>query len=514
MAHRYIVKVRDKLKGLKRRTGWKWKLGVALAGALLVIGLIWFLAMPLPQNYETDIPLFARAYAVTPVSCDCLGNAAGKISLRFTALEPAQTVSPAYTVSEVYGLAKTVVTFENVAKINGQFHYAEIVGSPLIDSIDYYIKNGQFILEINRKGPYLPAKIESAGALLTVTLPAATENYPVISGQKPADNSAAFPALHPISFDAALSSPLKSAAVFFQGAPVGFTTADTGGNNYHFSFDETLKIDTDYTVKAIISDDQGRTSVSAWTFTGQIPSAAILGKDRFKYLGWWGEINSDGVTVRKGMALASDKVGTLSSANRVKVLKEVYGDWINGVNLWYQIDGGMYPGAYIFSDYVTPMEQPSPPQKFDIPEGVAPSDKWIDVDLAKKVLTLFDYDKPVFATYISPGRPENPTETGTYRVWYKLAKAEMKGGPPLHSYRYDLKNIPWVMFYNYDYAIHGTYWHDKFGTPQSAGCTNMTQGDAKYIFDNTLPAIPAGQQGVFSRGADGLGAGTVVHNHE
>jgi hypothetical protein len=66
------------------------------------------------------------------------------------------------------------------------------------------------------------------------------------------------------------------------------------------------------------------------------------------------------------------------------------------------------------------------------------------------------------------------------------------------------------MFYNNDYAIHGTYWHDNFGTPQSAGCTNMTQGDAQYIFENTLPVIPKGKIGGFSKD---LGPGTVVHNH-
>jgi len=193
------------------------------------------------------------------------------------------------------------------------------------------------------------------------------------------------------------------------------------------------------------------------------------------------------------------------------VIKEVYGDWVDGKNLWYQIDGGVYPGAYVFSEYVMPMVQPAPPEKFIIPDGINSGQKWIDVNLTKKVLTLFDYDKPMFVTYISPGRDENPTEPGAYRVWYKLTKADMKGGPPLHTYRYHLKNIPWVMYYNYDYAIHGTYWHDKFGMPQSAGCTNMTQGDAKYIFDNTLPTIPDDKKSVFSTDAN---LGTVVFNHE
>jgi hypothetical protein len=200
----------------------------------------------------------------------------------------------------------------------------------------------------------------------------------------------------------------------------------------------------------------------------------------------------------------------------VKVIKEVFGQWIDGKNLWYQIDGGAYAGAYVFSDLVTPITQPAPPENFSIPKEVAKNEKWIDVDLTKKILTLFDYDTPIFCTYIAPGREENPTQTGTFRVWYKLVKAEMQGGPPLHAYRYDLKNIPWVMYYNYSYAIHGTYWHDKFGTRQSAGCTNMTQGDAKYIFENTLPQIPDGKTEAFARNkpGSGYGTGTVVYNHE
>jgi len=90
----------------------------------------------------------------------------------------------------------------------------------------------------------------------------------------------------------------------------------------------------------------------------------------------------------------------------------------------------------------------------------------------------------------------------------------MRGQPPLHNYYYDLKNIPWTMFYNYDYALHGTYWHDKFGTPQSAGCTNMTQGDAKYIFDHTLPLLPQNKESIFARDQNNNGTGTIVYNHE
>ena len=86
----------------------------------------------------------------------------------------------------------------------------------------------------------------------------------------------------------------------------------------------------------------------------------------------------------------------------------------------------------------------------------------------------------------------------------------MQGGPPVVSYRYDLPNVPWVMYYSGAYGIHGTYWHDKFGTQQSAGCTNLTQGDAKFIFEKTLPIMPANKASVISSDSN---PGTVVYNH-
>ncbi|MFZ3074359.1 MAG: L,D-transpeptidase family protein [Minisyncoccales bacterium] len=516
MTHPRTTKIRNKLARLKYHIGRKERIGIAAAGAVLIFGAVWWAALHLPRNYETDIPEQPRSYIVSPIACGYSRETANLISLRFKPAEPAIENMPAHKIEEIDSEAKTVITFNDVSEIDGQFSYEEIVDSPLIDSIDCDIKDGDLVIEINRKGAYLPARVEIQNSRAIIILEPATKDYPIISNQKPADNSAAFPALHPISFDAALSDPLKNALVFFQGKPANFAATSAAGNNYHFSFSEILEINRDYTVKAIITDNQNRTTVSTWTFTGQIPGAAALGKDRFKYLGWWGQINSNGVAVRKGFAITSDKIGTLSSANRVKILKEVYGDWVDGKNLWYQIDGGMYAGAYVFSDYVTPMAQPLPPQNFSIPEKVKIGEKWIDVDLTEKILTLFDYDKPVFATYISPGRSENPTQTGTYRIWYKLAKAKMQGGPPLHSYQYNLENIPWTMYYNYDYAIHGTYWHDRFGTAQSAGCTNMTQGDAKFIFENTLPELPEGQEEVFAREKPnvGYGTGTVVYNHD
>ena len=520
MAFRHL-KIKDSSSSFRKnlRTFFKIILAVAFGAFIIAIPKLLDREIQVPLQ---QIPVGAKTYSVSPSSCSYEPSAGTRIEFKFKLSGNAEQLTPQYSLLEIPEKGMTIAAFEKTSDLVGEFNYDDIIGNPLVGLLNYYIKDGRLIVEITRRGNYLPAKVATQGTTVAIILPPGNQNFPAIINQKPANNSAAFPALHPVSFDAVLNGSLKNAYVFFNNKPTQFTTITNATSTdetaatstYSFTFEKELKLDTDYTVKAIVTDNSGRTSVASWTFTGQIPSAVILGKDRFKYLGWWGQIAASGVTVRKGPGVSFEKAGALSSAERVKVLEEVFGEWVDGKNLWYKIDGGKYAGNYVFSDYVTPMAQPVPPVEFKIPEGVNTGDNWIDVDLTKKILTLFDYDKPLFATYIASGRAENPTRTGTYRVWYKLKKAEMQGGPPLHSYRYDLKNIPWTMFYNYDYAIHGTYWHDRFGSQQSAGCTNMTQGDAKYIFDNTLPVIPEGKEGVFARGNDGKGTGTVVYNHE
>lgn len=469
-------------------------------------------------KYPPALPEFAGSYQAKPLSLHCAKNSGEQIKFGFEPSENSVSKIPDFFVTQEAQTATTTIEFNNVSQPVGQFLYDQVINCPLIGRIENKIINGRLVVTIARQGADVPATVTANGFMVTITLPAGDENFPKIDRQKPDPDSAAFPALRTISFHVAATGTLGKLNVSVNGETVNATSTLAADNDYLVQFPYQIKKDTDYSVEAIARDGQGRTTIASWTFEGQIPSEAVLGKDRFKFLGWWGRINADGIAVRKEANSGSDKLGTLSSINSVKVLKEVYGQSLPSAdgsyanNLWYQIDGGKYPGGYIFSEFITPIEQPKAPASPLRPAQVATGDNWIDVDLTKKIFTLFAFsNEPLMVTYISPGRPENPTQTGTFNVWYKLYKAEMKGGPPLHSYIYDLKNIPWVMFYNSDYALHGTYWHDRFGTQQSAGCTNMTQGDAKFVFDHTKPTIPDGQEGVFSTAAN---PGTVVHNHD
>lgn len=209
-------------------------------------------------------------------------------------------------------------------------------------------------------------------------------------------------------------------------------------------------------------------------------------KRQWQYLGWWGTVNQSYVPTMTEPDSSSRRLGYLYKANTVKIL-DMKKDEVG--NLWYKIDGGMYPGSYVNSNYISAISQPAPTKELVMPNGVNEDDYWIDVNIAKNILTLYKYDQAIMATYVATGLKESPTVYGLYHVWYKLDKTRMTGGPPLAVHAYDLANVPWVMYYKGSFAIHGTYWHDNFGSQRSAGCTNVTQGDAKYIYDLTDPVL-------------------------
>ena len=83
---------------------------------------------------------------------------------------------------------------------------------------------------------------------------------------------------------------------------------------------------------------------------------------------------------------------------------------------------------------------------------------------------------PVFSTLVSTGVPRTPTVIGRFAIRYKLPRQHMRGPG------YSLPNVPWVMYFYRNYAIHGTYWHNAFGRPMSHGCVNMRVRDARWLY--------------------------------
>ena len=112
---------------------------------------------------------------------------------------------------------------------------------------------------------------------------------------------------------------------------------------------------------------------------------------------------------------------------------------------------------------------------------VPDEDKWIRVDLSEQLAVAYRKDQPVRAFVISSGLPRTPTVRGEFRIITKVSEQTMYGGQG--AYYYNLPGVKWVQYFYGDYSFHGTYWHSNFGEPMSHGCINMTNADAKWLFD-------------------------------
>ena len=140
---------------------------------------------------------------------------------------------------------------------------------------------------------------------------------------------------------------------------------------------------------------------------------------------------------------------------------------------------------------ITPTETPSPTptattqtnpsaiEKFKValPSELEESDeRWIDINLSEQTLYAIEGENIVDTFVVSTGRNGYPTVTGEYRIWVKVPLQAMSGPG------YYIQDVPWVMYFYQSYGIHGTWWHNNFGTPMSAGCVNMTIDDAKWMY--------------------------------
>jgi hypothetical protein len=173
---------------------------------------------------------------------------------------------------------------------------------------------------------------------------------------------------------------------------------------------------------------------------------------------------------------------------------------------YYETDEGWW-----LRDIDCTVTEPGPP-----PKDLAPGEKWIDVNLTRQSLVAFEGDKPVFATIISSGRHDdtNPakdhrTRAGDFRVREKHISATMDNDTATDG-PYSIEDVPWIMYFDGSTALHGAFWHSKFGHERSHGCVNMTPHDAHELFGWVGPSLPDGWHGVHATEAN-QGTRVIVH---
>lgn len=126
------------------------------------------------------------------------------------------------------------------------------------------------------------------------------------------------------------------------------------------------------------------------------------------------------------------------------------------------------------------------------PKYLGKIERWIDVDLDNQILVAFEGELPVYATMVSSGAKDAPTETGIYRMWLKESESDMKGLNGEDPY--SVATVPWTQFYSPErgLALHTAYWHDQFGVRRSRGCLNLAPRDARWLYFWSEPQVPPG----------------------
>lgn len=152
----------------------------------------------------------------------------------------------------------------------------------------------------------------------------------------------------------------------------------------------------------------------------------------------------------------------------------------------------------------------------DLPSFAASTKRWIDISILGQTMVLYEGQKAMYVTAISTGRdglgdPKNTFSTvrGTFKIREKHVTTTMDSHEV--GNKFELRDVPWVEYFEKGYAIHAAPWHDNYGNPRSHGCINLSPIDARRVFMWTDPPLPADWHAVYS--SELTGEGTVVHIH-
>lgn len=201
----------------------------------------------------------------------------------------------------------------------------------------------------------------------------------------------------------------------------------------------------------------------------------------------------------------------------------------------------------------------------EFPPAANQGEKWIEVSIENQTLVLWEGKKPVYATLVSTGQdglgdPKTTKSTvrGTFRIRTKhvtatmdsngeesegeeavsekgegpkgrakkepkakqeVPKEEAKGASKDEAGKavrrgqgtFELRDVPWIQYFEHGYALHAAYWHDVFGVARSHGCINLSPIDAHRVFFWTEPQVPPEWHSVNAHAETGTGTVVIVH---
>jgi hypothetical protein len=181
---------------------------------------------------------------------------------------------------------------------------------------------------------------------------------------------------------------------------------------------------------------------------------------------------SEVTDLRNGMVL---KIKNTVQVNGITWYRVYFDEWLRYSD---RVDGDWYvpavAGRIVTDDGVQVLGSAKPT-----------TNKRIIVDLSEHIIYAYDGDVLYLQTKVATGVDFAPTPTGTFTIYKKTPSRYMQGPlPGVKDLPFDLPGVPWNMYFTQGGAvIHGSYWHDRYGTEQSSGCINLPPELAKILYD-------------------------------
>jgi L,D-transpeptidase catalytic domain len=126
-----------------------------------------------------------------------------------------------------------------------------------------------------------------------------------------------------------------------------------------------------------------------------------------------------------------------------------------------------------------PTARPAAPAAAPAPTG---GGKSIVVDLSEQWLYALSGDTIVFDAPVSTGRDGFNTPVGRYAIYHKVRSQTMRGCAGGECW--NVPDVPHAMYIVGGVALHGTYWHNQFGSGvrRSHGCVNLPLDSAAWLY--------------------------------
>jgi lipoprotein-anchoring transpeptidase ErfK/SrfK len=104
------------------------------------------------------------------------------------------------------------------------------------------------------------------------------------------------------------------------------------------------------------------------------------------------------------------------------------------------------------------------------------------VDLSDQWLYALEGDTIIFDAPVSTGRDGFNTPVGRFAIYHKTASQTMRGCAGGECW--NVPNVPHAMYIVGGVALHGTYWHNQFGSGvrRSHGCVNLPLKSAAWVY--------------------------------